>query len=212
MNKRLERKYPMTIPKTSRSIPGLAFIGMLIVALVGIAGLAVLVDELAESSWTVPTFIQTYFSYREAWRESTGNEFTGEATAWLFGASSLPVGVDLISKTAIRYLPLGDRVTAFIRRINNTQRKYLLPLHTWLSVLALGLGLLHLILSTCAANPLPELGLILCGLLVATGLLFKWKAIPATLRKTLYQFHASLIVTGALLLILFTGHAVMDLD
>jgi hypothetical protein len=202
----------MTTSKTSRSILSLVFVGLVIVALVGIAGFAVLANELAESGWAVPAFMQTYFSYREAWRQSTGNEFTGEATAWLFGASSLPVGLDLISRTAIRYLPLGDKVTAFIRRINATQRKYLLPLHTWLSVLALGLGFLHLTLSTCAANPLPEWGLILCGLLVATGLLFKWKAIPATLRKALYQFHASLIVTGALLLILFTGHVVMDAD
>jgi hypothetical protein len=202
----------MTTSKISRSILSLVFIGLVIVLLVGIAGLAVLANELAESGWAVPTFMQNYFSYREAWRESTGNEFTGEATAWLFGASSLPVGLDLISRTAIRYLPLGDKVTAFIRRINATQRKYLLPLHTWLSVLALGLGLLHLTLSTCAANPLPELGLFLCGLLVATGLLFKWKAVPATLRKALYQFHANLIVTGFLLVILFTGHVVMDSD
>ena len=84
--------------------------------------------------------------------------------------------------------------------------------HTYLSILALGLGILHLNLSYCAANPFPELGLILSGILVATGLFFKWKAVPAALRKVLYQFHASLIVSGVLLVILYTGHAVMDSD
>ena len=87
-----------------------------------------------------------------------------------------------------------------------------MPFHTYLSILALGFGILHLTLSSCVANVLPEMGLILSGILVAAGLLFKWKAIPTKIRKTLYQFHASLIVSGVLLVILYTGHAVMDLD
>ena len=98
----------MITNKTSWSILGLAFIGLVIVSLAGIALLAVLVDELAESGWAVPNFMQAYFAYRETWQNSTGNEFTGEATALLFGASSIPVGVDLISRTIIRYLPFGE--------------------------------------------------------------------------------------------------------
>jgi hypothetical protein len=43
-------------------------------------------------------------------------------------------------------------------------------------------------------------------------LLFKWNAVPNTVRKALYQFHACLIVSGVLLAILFAGHAVMDVD
>ena len=81
-----------------------------------------------------------------------------------------------------------------------------------MSVLALGLGIVHLTLSSCVANPLPQLGLILSGVLVASGLLFKWKAVPNTVRKALYQFHASLIVSGILVVVLITGHAVMDFD
>jgi predicted ferric reductase len=202
----------MNTNNTSSLSLGLAFIGLVIVSLAGIALLAVLADELAENGWAVPNLMQAFFAYLETWQNSTGNEFTGEATAWLFGASSVPVGVDLISRTVIRYAPLGQRVKGIIRRINNLQRKYLMPLHTYLSILALGLGILHLTLSSCVANPFPELGLILTGILVATGLLFKWKAVPSKLRKTLYQFHASLIVSGILLVILFTGHAVMGLD
>ena len=126
----------MSTNRTSRSILGLAFIGLVIVSFVGIAVLAVLVDELAESGWAVPNFMQAYSAYRETWQDSTGSEFTGEATALLFGASSVPVGIDLISRTIIRHVPLGNRVKGSIRRTNSAQRKYLMPLHTYLSILA----------------------------------------------------------------------------
>jgi hypothetical protein len=202
----------MTTSKTSRSVLSLAFIWLTIISLAGFTLLAVVVDELAEIGWAVPNFMQTYFSFREALQNNTGNEFTGATTAWLFGASTVPVGVDLISRTVIRYVPLGETVKGFIRRVNNIQRKYLMRFHTWLSILALGLGILHLTLSSCLANPFPELGLILTGILVTTGLLFKWKAVPSKFRKTLYKFHSSLIVLGVLLVILYTGHAVMDSD
>ena len=202
----------MITKKISWSILGLAFIGLVIVLLVGIALLAVIVDELADNGWAIPNVIQASSAFRETWQDSKGNEFTGEATALLFGAASIPVGVDLISRTIIRYVPIAERVKGFIRRGNNLQRKYLMRFHTYLSILALGLGILHLTLSYCAANPFPELGLILSGILVATGLLFKWKIVPIPLRKALYQFHTSLIVSGVLLAILFTGHAVMSLD
>jgi uncharacterized membrane protein len=202
----------MTTNKNSSSILGSAFTGMMIISLVGIALLFVIAYELAESGRAVSNFMQAYFSFREALQNNTGNEFTGEVTAWLFGASSVPVGVDLISRTVIRYVPVGGTAKSFLQRINNFQKKYLMPLHTYLSIAALGLGILHLTLSSCIANPFPELGLILTGILVTTGLLFKWKAIPALLRKTLYKFHASLMVTGVLLVILFVGHAVMGSD
>ncbi len=191
---------------------GLAFTGLTLISLAGIAFLSVLVIELLESGLVVPNFLQAVSTYRTAWQNNTGNEFTGEATAWFFGASAAPVGLDLISRTVLRYAPISNTIKSFIRRINNLQRKYLMPLHTYLSVIALSFGVLHLILSSCISNPLPELGLILSGILVASGLLFKWKAIPTNLRKSLYQFHASLIVSGVLLTILFTGHVIMSSD
>lgn len=199
----------MITNKATPSILGLAFIGVMIISLAGIAILVVLVDELSESGWAVPNFIQTYFSFREALQNNTGNEITGEATAWLFGTASVPVGIDLIARTIVRYAPFGESILGFIRSVN---RKYLMPLHTYLSILALGLGILHFTLSSCVANPFPELGLILTSILVTTGLLFKWKIVPSAFRKVLYQFHASLIVSGILLVVLFTGHAVMGLD
>jgi hypothetical protein len=202
----------MTTNKKSLSILGSAFIGVMLILLAGIALLFVIAYELTQSGRAVSNFMQAYFSFREALQNNTGNEFTGEATAWFFVASSVPVGVDLISKTVIRYVPIGGTAKIFVRYINNLQRKYLMSFHTYLSIAALGLGILHLALSSCIANPFPELGLILTGILVTTGLLFKWRAVPAIFRKTLYKFHASLMVTGVLLIVLFAGHAVMGSD
>jgi hypothetical protein len=185
---------------------------MMLISFAGIALLVVIAYELTQSGWAISNFMQAYLSFRAALQNNTGNEFSGEATAWLFGISSAPVVFDLMSRTVFRYVPIGGAAKSFLRHVNNLQRKYLMPLHTYLSIAALGLGILHLILSSCIANPFPELGLILTGILVTTGLLFKWRAIPALLRKTLYKFHASLIVTGFLLVILFTGHAAMGSD
>jgi len=199
----------MTSAKTSLSVFGLTIIGLMI-SLVGISLLVVLVDELTEGRQAFPSFLQLS-SYREAWQDSRG-EFTGEATAWLFSSSIIPVGVDLISRAIMRYMPFGEKINRVIRRMNNRQRKYLMPLHTYLSILALGLGILHLILSSCAMNPLPELSLFLLGILVVSGLLSKWNSVPNNIRKVLNKFHTSLIISGIILVILFTGHAVMDMD
>jgi hypothetical protein len=202
----------MVTNKTFWSGLGLVLIGLMIILFAGIAVLIFLIDEIAEDGWAVPSFMQAYFSFRESWQDSSGNEFTGEVTAWLFGASCVPVGVDLISRTIICHVPFGETAKGFIRRINNFQRKYLMRLHTYLSIPALGLGILHLTVSSCVSNPLPELGLFLSGILVATGLLSKWNAGPKTIRKVLSKFHTSIIVSGVLLVILYAGHAVMDMD
>jgi hypothetical protein len=195
----------MITPKAFWIFFALAFIGLLIVLIVGIILLTIFVDELTESRAIVSDLVGS-------WRNNSGDEFTGEATALLFVASIIPIGFDLISRMIIRYFSVGEMVKGIIRRINNGQRKYLVPFHTYLSILALGVGILHLRLSSCITNPLPEIGLILAGTLVGTGLLSTWKSVPTTFRKYLYQFHASLIVSGILFVILITGHAVMDLD
>jgi hypothetical protein len=54
--------------------------------------------------------------------------------------------------------------------------------------------------------------LILSGVLVGSGFLFKWKAVPTEFRKLLYQFHSSLIVKGVLFAILLVGHTIMSMD
>ena len=202
----------MTTNKSYWTVLGWTFGGLIIITLFGIALLVVLIEEIAEEGWVLPNIAQPYFTFRTAWEESTGNEFTGEATAWMFGLASVPVAIDIISRSLIRHTPISEKVKGFIRSANNKQRKYLMPFHTYLSILALGFGFLHLILSSCIANPFPEWGLILSGVLVGTGLLFKWKAVPSKFRKFLYQFHSSLVVSGMLLTILLVGHFILNVD
>jgi hypothetical protein len=202
----------MTTKNNPWFILGLAFTGVAIFSFMGVFLLAVLTAFLTESSWIIPNFLQAVSGYRAAWLNSTGNEFTGEATAWLFGIAAAPVGINLICKTLIRLSLVGGKIKEVICRGNNLQKRYLMPMHTYLSIMALGIGVLHLSLSSCIANPLPEVGLIISGVLVVAGLLWKWKSIPSKWRKALYQFHASLIVSGLLLVILVIGHGVMGSD
>jgi hypothetical protein len=183
----------------------LAFIGLLIVFMVGIIFLSVFIYKPAESLLQISDLIKTR-------QNNTGDEFTGEATALLFGISIIPIVVDLITRKIFRYASGGEILKGIIQRINIGQRKYLIPFHTYLSILALGLGILHLGFSSCIENPLPEMGLLLAGTLVGTGLLSKWRIVPTVFRKYLYQFHASLIVSGLMFVILLTGHAVMDYE
>jgi hypothetical protein len=146
----------------------------------------------------------------EAEAESAGNDTTGQATAWVAGAGFVPLVVDWTTRQVLRRVPLREKIKSVVIRFNSFQRKFLMPLHTYLSVLALTLGILHLTLSSCPTNPFPEIGLIVMGILTATGLIFKWKKTPAALKKYFYKFHASLIVSGILSAILITGHLVMD--
>ena len=202
----------MIVNKSSRSFWGWMFVLLAIFALVVFALLVVVLHEIEEEGWAFSNIVESYIPFRTDWRQSVGNEFTGEATAWTFGIASAPVASDLILRSAIRYAPLSETMKVFLRRVNKLQRKYLMPFHTYLSILALGFGVLHLSLSTCVANPFPEWGLILSGVLVATGLLFKWNTLPKAFRKSLYRFHNSLIVSGILLSILLFGHAIMEID
>jgi hypothetical protein len=194
------------------TILGWTFGGLIIITLFGFALLVVLIDEITGEGWVLPIVAKSSFPFLSAWQKSSGNEFTGDATALLFGMSSVPITIDLISRSVIRYTPVSEKLKGFIRSANNKQRKYLMPLHTYLNILALGFGILHLTLSTCSANPFPEWGLILSGLLVGTGLLFKWKVIPTKFRVSIYRFHTSLLVTGVLLAILLVGHSIMSID
>ncbi|MEI7845086.1 MAG: hypothetical protein WCK35_04695 [Chloroflexota bacterium] len=202
----------MTANKINLSNLGSALLAMIAISLAGFSVLVLIVNELDKNGQALPSFLKHYFSFTESLQNNSGNELTGEITAWLFGISSIPVVFDLLLKTIIRKASFAGALIVLLQNIIKLQRKYLMPFHTWLSIAALGFGILHLALSACIANPFPELGLILTGILVITGLIFKWRAVSPLLRKVIYKFHSSLVVSGVLLVILYTGHAVMGSD
>jgi hypothetical protein len=200
-----EKELSMITPKSFWQFLALAIFGLLIVLIFGFIILAAFADKL-----TISRFL--FIDLLDSRRNSAGDELTGEVTAILFGASIIPIGIGLILRMMNKYVTVGEIGKGILRQINTFHQFFLVPFHTYLSILALGVGILHLTISSCVTNPLPEIGLFLAGILVGTGLLYKWKTVPTAFRKYIYKFHASLIVSGLLSVILLTGHAVMDVD
>jgi hypothetical protein len=121
--------------------------------------------------------------------ESAGNDTTGQFTAWFAGLGSLPVAIVWMNRQVSRRIPMSEKLKSGLGQLSFLVRKYLMPWHTYLSIIALIIGILHLALSSCVGNPFPEAGLILMGVLGATGLAFKLKFLPATWKAWLYKFH-----------------------
>jgi hypothetical protein len=145
-------------------------------------------------------------------QENEGNGFTGQAAGWLFGISCLPVAFCVSMRLINRKSFLPAAMKGSLERFSRANKKYFMPFHTYLSLLGLIIGIVHFIFSTCP-NPLPEWGLIMAGVLVATGLMIKYriaaKLFPKFVKR-IYQFHASLVVSGILIAILLAGHVIMD--
>jgi hypothetical protein len=198
----------MTIQNKNRVFLFMMIIGFAIIILAGIGLNFFVLDELFVEGLVAPNNMSAFFTFGQNRPQNTGDE----VTAWLFCASMIPVGLDLLFRFLLRLGFLGEASKRFINRINCVQKKFLMPLHTYLSTMALGLGILHLTLSSCVLNPLPEIGLYVSGFLVITGLLIKWKVVPKSTFKVLYKIHTSLIVLAFLYVILIAGHSVMELD
>jgi hypothetical protein len=173
----------------------------------GVCGLAIMLDELGEEfkfNLNLP-----HLSFLKD-RDTKGDEFTGQASAWIFGLASLPVVIDLTAKFVTRRKNLSAKLKAAIQQLNLRQRKYLMPWHTYLSIAALGFGFLHLFLSSCPAVFLPELGLAMMTIMVVSGLVIKVKIGPISWRKILCKFHLSLVVSGIVVMTLFLSHVILD--
>jgi hypothetical protein len=189
-------------------------IGFLIMMAAGMGLLILYLDEVYEVRKDISTFIsQLPFSFPlRGGLENEGNEFTGQTSGSLFGIASLPVVFCLLARLITRRISLLPRLKGLLEWFTGVNKKYFMPFHTYLSILALAVATVHLIFSSCP-NPLPELGLIIAGILVATGLAIKLR-ITAKMApkfvKRLYQFHSSLVVSGILVTVLISGHILMD--
>ena len=139
-------------------------------------------------------------------REDQGDEFSGQVSAWLLAAASLPVALDLTARWVTRRASPSANLKSTIQRLNLAQRKRLMPLHTYLSLGALASGVLHLSRSACQSSSLPEWGLAGLAILVGSGLVIKLKLAPKSWRKGMYQAHVSLLVSGLFGLVLVGGH------
>jgi hypothetical protein len=202
----------MTATKTFYLFGGI-LLGLVVLVAVGIGLLFLMIDEVGDDGIAITEFTSLMpFSFSRGGLENEGNGFTGQTAGWLFGIASLPVVLGLTARFISRRLSLQSRLKGSLEWFTRMNKKYLMPFHTYLSVLALALAIVHLIFSSCP-NPLPELGLIIAGVLVATGLIIKLRIAPKVspkLTKWIYQFHASLVVSGIFVSVLLAGHIIMD--
>ncbi|MFH0995305.1 MAG: hypothetical protein V1844_07395 [Pseudomonadota bacterium] len=139
------------------------------------------------------------------------NEATGQAAAWMLAAANLNVLISLLIR-GTRFAALPAHINDRLKRFNQIQKKFLLPVHFFLNPLALGVAFIHFISATsaCKASGLPEWGLALMALITGIGIMVKFKVFPKNLRKSTYQIHTNPIPITLLLAILLIGHAVVD--
>jgi hypothetical protein len=139
-----------------------------------------------------------------------GNELTGESAAWVFAAANLTVAFSLIAKGLTRYAPLTTIVRDRVKRLNQVQKRYLMPTHYFLNPLALILAFIHFSLSRCPSSSFPEWGLAVMAILTGIGMMLKYKILPKSIRGTVYQIHTNPFLLGLLLLVLLIGHSIID--
>ena len=85
------------------------------------------------------------------------NEATGQAAAWMLAAANLNVLISLLIR-GTRFAALPAQINDRLKRFNQIQKKFLLPVHYFLNPLALGMAFIHFMSSTsaCKDSGLPE--------------------------------------------------------
>lgn len=148
---------------------------------------------------------QTHYGHKDE-----GNEPTGQAAAWVFGAANLTVGISFLTRQAIRRFRHNDRLAEGLKRFNRLQKRYLLPIHYLLNPAAVLLAITHFSLSACRSSVLPEWGLALMAVIAAIGVLIKFRIPPQRLRKFVYKLHTSPLPLLLLIAVLLVGHQIVD--
>ncbi|MEN6437191.1 MAG: hypothetical protein ABFD97_01275 [Syntrophobacter sp.] len=139
-----------------------------------------------------------------------GNETTGQLAIWLLVAANLTVVASVSIKAAKRLVPMREETKKWLTKINQTQKKYLMRFHYLLNPVVLAIAFLHWSLSRCRATSLPEWGLVCLAILAGLGLVLKLSLVPRSFTRTLYRFHTHPAVLSSILLILLTGHLIVD--
>jgi hypothetical protein len=139
-----------------------------------------------------------------------GNEATGQLAAWLLVSANLTVVFSLLSKGANRFLPLTPQKKTMLKRFNQVQKKYLMRIHYVLNPMALCVGLLHFLLASGRLSPLLVWGLTGVTMLVFSGLVLKFKLVPASMRRFAYRFHTVPTTLSTVILLLLVGHLISD--
>lgn len=139
-----------------------------------------------------------------------GDETTGQTAAWLLGAANLTIALSILIKWTKALVPLKPQTENTLNTFNATQKKYLRPLHYYLNPLIFCVALAHWLLSRCKSTSIPEWGLFMMGTIILLGIALKFKLSPKSLRGDIYKWHTQPVLFVGLILVLLTGHLMMD--
>jgi hypothetical protein len=144
-------------------------------------------------------------------KKEKNNETTGQAAAWILAVANINVLISLLIR-GTRYTDLPEQINDRIKRFNQIQKKYLLPVHCLLNPLALCMAVIHFMSAApaCKGSSLPEWGLLMLALITGFGITVKFKLSPKNLKKNTHRIHTNPIPLSLLLIILLIGHAVVD--
>jgi hypothetical protein len=142
--------------------------------------------------------------------DNEGNETAGQMAAWLLLVANLPVALSLLIKGTNRFAPLRAELKKTLANLNRVQKKALMWLHYYLNPAILGIALWHWLSSHCKSSALPELGLMVMVIVIALGVLIKFKLCPKAFRKYAYQIHTQPLVFLAMFMVLTVGHLIVD--
>ena len=142
--------------------------------------------------------------------DNEGNETAGQIAAWLLLVANFPIVLSILIKGINRFAPLGDGLKKTLVNFNRFQKKYLMFVHYYLNLAILGVVAWHYVSSRCLSTSLPEWGLFLMICLIAFGILIKFKLCPKVFRKYVYQIHTQPAIFVAMILVLTTGHLIVD--
>jgi hypothetical protein len=145
-----------------------------------------------------------------AGREERGEGASGQIAAWLFVLANFPVVLSILLKASGKVAPPSWNCKEAIEKINRRQKRYLMKLHYWLNPVAVGVAIIHFLLSECKAAAIPEIGLGVMFLLCFLGLIVTFQCAPASMRKTIFRFHTNPILLIAGISILLIGHSMVD--
>ncbi len=147
---------------------------------------------------------------RQVTKEDEGNEVTGQTAAWLLVSANLTVALSILMKGVSRYFPLEPGTRSSINKMNQLQKRYLMRFHFVLNPLALGMAVLHFLLSSCRKSSLPEWGLVFVTMMVLLGLMVRFKVTPRWLRKQVYRLHTGFVTFSTMIILLVAGHHLID--
>jgi hypothetical protein len=139
-----------------------------------------------------------------------GNETAGQIAAWLLAAANIPVVMSFLIKGVNRFVPLGHGRNRSLADFNRFQKKRLMPIHYYVNPLVLSMVFWHWLTSCCKSTALPEGAFLLMVVVMALGILLKFKRCPKSLQKGVYQIHTQPLVFISMMLMLTIGHAIID--